>query len=52
MKPELLILFERKYTVDEIQKLTGYPKGMIYRYSSLYKKGCGKIQELKLKVTE
>jgi len=49
MKPEILILIERKYSGYEIIKLTDYPKGMIYRYNMLYKKGCEKIEEMKKK---
>lgn len=49
MKPEILILLERKYSYAEIKKLfPAYPKGMVYRYGRLYRKACEKINIAKL----
>ena len=47
MKAEIIILFERDYSVEEIWKLTNYSKPLIYYYHKKYKNGVAKIEELK-----
>ena len=48
MKPEILILMERKYSYDEIRKLTMDKMDIIYYYGKKYRQGCEKINLLKL----
>lgn len=51
MKAEIIILLSRDYTVDQINKMTGYSKSLIYYYNTRYKKGIEKIKEYQNKIT-
>jgi len=47
-KKDVIILFiERKYGLDEIQKLTGYSMPTIYYSNKNYKRACKEIDRLK-----
>lgn len=46
-KDVILLLIERKYSLDEIAKLTGYSMPTIYYSNKNYKKACGEIERLK-----
>jgi len=51
MKPEILILLARDYTLGEIQQMTGFSKPLIYYYNKQYKKGIQRIKDIQNKVT-
>lgn len=52
LKYAVVILLERKYSIDEIVKLFDIPKWKAYQHNNHYKKAIALIQEQKLKVTE
>lgn len=52
MKPEILILLTRDFTMTEIQNMTGYSKPLIYYYNKQYKKGIQKIRDIQNKGTK
>lgn len=46
-KDVIVLLIERKYSLEEIQKLTGYSMPTIYYSNKSYKKACAEIDRLK-----
>lgn len=46
-KDIMIILLERRNSLDEIKTLTGFDKNNMYYAHSQYKKACQRIEELK-----
>ena len=47
MKDVIIILIERKYSLEEIAKLTNYKMPTIYYANKCYKKACKDIEGFK-----